>query len=173
MRSTALLALLATGALIAAGCGADGEESDDRSTVAAIVSAPPDPQPAEVQRPARPAATGARLEVVDSQFGRVVADRHGEALYIFDREQSGKSECYGVCAKAWPPLLTRGRPVADGPKQLLLGTTRRADGKLQVTFAGHPLYYYVADSPGTILCHDVEEFGGTWLVVNPAGQAAR
>ena len=175
MKLKALLALLATTALAAAGCGGGGESNggEDKTTVAATVDAPRDPQPADAKEKDRPAAVaGAQLGIVDSQFGRVVADRHGEALYLFDRERSGKSECYGACARAWPPLLTKGKPVAAGAEQGLLGTTRRADGRLQVTYAGHPLYYYVSDSPGTILCHDVVEFGGTWLVVNPDGQAA-
>lgn len=173
MRATASLASLLAVALLAAGCGGGGGETQGRSTVAAAVSAPRDPQPTEAGKASRSAAaTGARLEIVDSQFGRVIADRHGEALYLFDREQRGRSECHGACARAWPPLLTKGKPVAAGARQDLLGTTRRADGKLQVTYAGHPLYYYVSDSPGTILCHDVEEFGGTWLVVKPSGDAA-
>jgi predicted lipoprotein with Yx(FWY)xxD motif len=175
MKLLAVLAQFSVLALIAAGCGG-GEETkgtDSRSSVAVTVGAPRDPQPAAAPGIARPAAApGARLGVVDSQFGRVVADRHGEALYLFDRERNGKSECYGACAKAWPPLLTEGRPVAAGAKRGLLGTTRREDGRLQVTYAGHPLYYYVSDSPGTILCHDVEEFGGTWLVVKPTGEPA-
>jgi predicted lipoprotein with Yx(FWY)xxD motif len=117
---------------------------------------------------------GPRLKVVDSDYGRVIADRKGEALYLFDREKKGSSECYGACAKAWPPLLARGGPprAADGASQRLLGTTRRRNGDLQVTYAGHPLYYYVHDTPGEILCHDVAEFGGLWLVVRPNGRPA-
>jgi predicted lipoprotein with Yx(FWY)xxD motif len=119
------------------------------------------------------APTGTKIEIVDSEYGPVVADRKGEALYLFDKEGGPRSKCYGACAAVWPPLLTRGRPVAAaGARQGLLGTTRRRNGKLQVTYAGHPLYYYVDDSPGTILCHDVPEFGGTWLVVKPNGSAA-
>ncbi len=119
------------------------------------------------------AGKGVRIKVVPSTYGRVVADARGEALYLFDRERGKRSRCYGGCARAWPPVLTRGRPRArGGAKQRLLGTTRRKNGKLQVTYAGHPLYRYVGDSPGTILCHDVDEFGGTWLVVKPNGRAA-
>ncbi len=73
---------------------------------------------------------------------------------------------------AWPPLLAKGKPRAgDGARKGLLGTTRRRDGRLQVTYAGHPLYYYVEDAPGRILCHNVDEFGGLWLVVKPNGSA--
>lgn len=118
-------------------------------------------------------AQGTRIKIVNSSFGRVIADGKGEAFYLFDKESSKQAKCYGECARVWPPVLTKGRPRAGkGVKQSLLGTTRRGNGKLQVTYAGHPLYYYVDDSPGTILCHDVEEFGGLWLVVKPNGQAA-
>jgi predicted lipoprotein with Yx(FWY)xxD motif len=119
------------------------------------------------------AGRGARIEVVDSSYGRVVADGKGEALYLFDQEGGPRARCYGACARAWPPVLTKGRPRArGGARQALVGTTRRRNGKLQVTYAGHPLYYYVHDAPGTILCHDVDEFGGTWLVVKPNGAPA-
>jgi predicted lipoprotein with Yx(FWY)xxD motif len=116
---------------------------------------------------------GAVVKVVRSQFGRVIADRKGEAVYLFDKERGRRSECYGACAVAWPPVLTKGRPRAGkGARAGKLGTTRRRGGRLQVTYAGHPLYYYKDDSPGNILCHDVDEFGGTWLVVMPNGRAA-
>jgi predicted lipoprotein with Yx(FWY)xxD motif len=113
---------------------------------------------------------GVRIKAVDSDYGSVVADGRGEALYLFDKERAGKARCYGSCAVAWPPVLTKGRPTAGaGARRGLLGTTRRADGKLQVTYDGRPLYRYVGDSPGVILCQDVAEFGGTWLVVQPDG----
>jgi len=116
---------------------------------------------------------GTKLKVVDSDYGVVVANGRGEALYLFDREQRGRSECYGACAEAWPPVLTKGKPRGGaGTDPTLFGTTKRRNGKLQVTYAGQPLYYYVGDSPGTILCHDVDEFGGTWLVVLPDGEPA-
>lgn len=114
---------------------------------------------------------GTKLKVIRSSYGRVVADRRGEALYLFDKEKGKRSRCYGACARAWPPVLTKGRPRAGrGIKQRLLGTTKRRNGKRQVTYAGHPLYYYVDDAPGRILCHDVREFGGLWLVVKPNGR---
>jgi len=114
---------------------------------------------------------GKTIKVVGSEYGRVLADGRGEAFYLFDKEQTNKSQCFGACARAWPPVLTKSRPRAGkGAKGKLLGTTRRPNGKRQVTYAGRPLYYYVDDSPGTILCQDVEEFGGLWLVVKPSGQ---
>lgn len=118
----------------------------------------------------RKGSTGKVVKAVGSQYGRVVADGRGEAFYLFDKEKGKRSQCYGACARAWPPVITKGKPQAGkGVKAKLLGTTKRKNGKLQVTYKGHPLYYYVDDSPGTILCQDVDEFGGLWLVVKPNG----
>ena len=160
---------LVLGILAAAGCGSD----DDPAGGAAMAKAPAGAPAAATMARASKAAVrrGTAIRVVDSQFGRILAARRGQAVYLFDKERSSRSECYGACAKAWPPVLTKGRPVARrGAKVSLLGTTRRRDGKRQVTYAGRPLYYYVADAPGRVLCHDVEEFGGTWLVLRSSGR---
>jgi predicted lipoprotein with Yx(FWY)xxD motif len=76
-------------------------------------------------------------------------------------------------AVAWPPFYARGNLRAGtGADAAKLGSSRRRDGRRIVTYNGHPLYYYVTDrKPGQVTCHDVVEFGGTWLVVNPAGNA--
>jgi predicted lipoprotein with Yx(FWY)xxD motif len=120
-------------------------------------------------------AEAAAVGVRRSRFGRVLFDGRGRALYLFTRERSSTPRCYGDCAVAWPPFLTRGKPSAlRGVRSSLLGTTRRRDGSRQVTYDGQPLYYYVGDrKPGQILCQDVDEFGGTWLVVAPDGKPVR
>jgi predicted lipoprotein with Yx(FWY)xxD motif len=125
--------------------------------------------------PPRAAAAGATVKVADSRFGRMLVDGRGFSLYLFTRDRRGKSRCYGDCAKAWPPLITDGAPRAGrGARERLLGTTRRRSGKRQVTYRGHPLYYYVGETrAGQVLCQDVFEFGGTWLVVSPGGRAIR
>jgi predicted lipoprotein with Yx(FWY)xxD motif len=114
------------------------------------------------------------VKVVDSAHGRVIADGTGEAFYLFSREKGPKSKMLRPCASAWPLVLAKaGAPVAVGEAdQELLGAARRNDGKLQVTYAGNPLYHYVHDAPGEILCHDVAEFGGVWLVAKPSGRPA-
>ena len=118
------------------------------------------------------AKRGALVKIVPSRYGRVVADRTGEAIYLFTADGRGKSQCYGQCAEVWPPFLTKGKPRAGkGVKQSALGTTRRRDGKLQVTYKGQPLYYFKGDGPGVILCQNVNEYGGYWLVVAPSGRA--
>jgi predicted lipoprotein with Yx(FWY)xxD motif len=118
--------------------------------------------------------TGSSAEVVaaDSQYGSVLFDAEQQAIYLFDKETSDTSRCYGACAEAWPPVLTEGNPRAgEGVDAKLLGTTERDDGSTQVTYRDHPLYYYVHDPPGEVFCHEVEEFGGLWLVVDPSGEA--
>ena len=115
------------------------------------------------------------LSAHSSRFGQILFDGRGFALYAFTRDPRGRSVCSGACAAAWPPYIVRNAPRAGaGVKRSLLGTTRRADGRFQVTYAGRPLYYYVGDrAPGQILCQNVREFGGLWLVVRPSGALVR
>jgi predicted lipoprotein with Yx(FWY)xxD motif len=192
MRRFALLLLpLAAAALIVAGCGDDdaNDSGSASASEAAMQQGEDDAMKADseamkgssesemtsedaMKAESSMAAKGTRVKVVSSDYGSVIADGKGEAFYLFDKESSKQPRCYGACASVWPPVLTKGKPkAANGVNQSLLGTTERANGKLQVTYAGQPLYYYVDDSPGTILCHDVAEFGGLWLVVKPNGQA--
>ena len=118
-------------------------------------------------------ATGVTITTAGSDFGEVLFDGTGQAIYLFDRETTGVPDCYGDCAVAWPPVLTEGSPVAGaGTMTDLLGTTPRTDGSTQVTYAGHPLYYYAHEGKNQVTCHNVSEFGGLWLVVTPTGQAA-
>jgi predicted lipoprotein with Yx(FWY)xxD motif len=100
-------------------------------------------------------------------------DATGQAIYLFDAERSARPECYGECANDWPPVLTTGTP--QGKRSVdadLLGRTRRSDGSTQVTYAGHPLYFYAHEGKYQVLCHNIEEYGGTWLVVQPDGDPA-
>ena len=127
-----------------------------------------------------PAATGvpgakASVAVGTSRFGPILYDGRGFALYAFTRDPAKRATCYTECAKAWPPYVVKARPAAGkGAKSSLVGVTRRTDGKLQATYAGRPLYYYVGDSkPGIVLCQNVEEFGGLWLVVRGSGKLVR
>jgi predicted lipoprotein with Yx(FWY)xxD motif len=100
-------------------------------------------------------------------------DARKQAIYLFDKETAAATptpQCYGDCAAAWPPVLTQGTPVAAGAvNAALLGSTTRTDGTTQVTYGGHPLYYYAHEAPGEVKCHDVRGFGGLWLVVGPDG----
>jgi predicted lipoprotein with Yx(FWY)xxD motif len=122
-----------------------------------------------------PAATGASVAVGASGYGPILLDGRGYALYAFTRDPARRATCYGACAKAWPPFIVKARATAGrGTKPSLTGTVRRRDGQLQATYAGRPLYYYVGDTkPGAVLCQNVTEYGGLWLVVRGSGSLVR
>ena len=114
----------------------------------------------------------ARLGVGSSEYGKAVFGPSGKVVYVFGADHGSTSNCYGVCARAWPPLLTTGAPLAGaGVEAKLLGTTTRRDGSVQVTYNGHPLYYYSADKVGKVMCQHANMHGGLWLIVKPNGQA--
>jgi predicted lipoprotein with Yx(FWY)xxD motif len=147
-----------------AACGSDKKQSGGAAA---------DPVSASQDRQASTRKTV--VKVMNTRYGRMLFDGKGRALYLFTRERSSRARCYGDCAVAWPPFFARGKLKAgEGAKARLLGTSRRRDGRRQVTYRGHPLYYYVTDiKPGQVTCQNVEEFGGTWLVVAPNGRAIR
>ena len=115
------------------------------------------------------------LTVRGSAYGKILFDGRGFALYAFTKDSRGKSACHGACARAWPPYTVKGRAVAGrGVRASLIGTTARGDGTLQATYNGRPLYYYVGDKrAGQVLCQNIAEFGGTWLVVRGSGRLVR
>jgi predicted lipoprotein with Yx(FWY)xxD motif len=105
------------------------------------------------------------------KLGQILVDARGRSLYLFEKDKGGTSACYGGCAGVWPPLLTHGKPVAvRGAKESRLGTTRRKDGTLQVTYRGHPLYLFSGDrKAGQTSGQNVDEFGAEWYVLSTAG----
>jgi predicted lipoprotein with Yx(FWY)xxD motif len=117
-------------------------------------------------------SAGARVNVARSPLGRILVDSKGITLYDFPPDKGTMSVCYDACAALWPPLITHGKPVAGhGVRASLLGTTKRKDGKLQVTYGGHPLYYFVTDrKPGQTTGQGLNQFGGPWWVISPAGK---
>jgi predicted lipoprotein with Yx(FWY)xxD motif len=156
--------MLALAALGAGACGSDSDDSGEPKGSAA-------PETKE-QRSKPAAANGTAIKLADSQYGKVLFDRAGQAIYLFDKEKSDRSDCYDACAAAWPPVLTDGKPqAAAGIDASLLGTTRRNDGKEQVTYNGHPLYYYAHEGRNEVRCHNVREFGGLWLALDGKGNA--
>ena len=119
------------------------------------------------------AGTNATVKIGPSSLGRVLVDAHGKTLYIWAHDKTPKSTCNGACAAYWPPLLTRGQPKAiAGANSKLLGTSKRSDGRLQVTYAGHPLYSFVQDTrAGQTNGEGLTDFGGRWDPVSAAGKA--
>lgn len=103
-----------------------------------------------------------------SSLGSFLVDSKGLTLYLYTKDSPNTSVCYGGCASYWPPLLTSDAPVAGtGVTASLLGTTKRTDGSLQVTYNGWPLYYYISDkAAGDVTGENVQ---GVWFVVTPEG----
>ena len=120
------------------------------------------------------ASKPAVLRLRNTRFGKLIHEkRSGLVAYLFSADRRDASRCYGSCAKAWPPIKSSSRPLAGkGIKQRHLRTLKRRGGARQVAYKGRPLYFYVDDAPGLILCHDVFEFGGLWSVVTRSGKPA-
>jgi len=141
-------------AVVAAGCGSGGGGGTHASGSPG----------------AAPGAASVMVKAFRSKLGVILTDAKGRAVYLFEKDTGPRSSCYGACATAWPPLL--GHPVAgSGVTGALLGTVRRANGSSQVTYAGHPLYYFASDQqPGDISGEGSQAFGGGWDLVSPAGK---
>jgi predicted lipoprotein with Yx(FWY)xxD motif len=116
-------------------------------------------------------STSTKVGLASSGLGRILVDGRGHTLYLFAKDKHGKSTCAGRCATFWPPLIASGRPVASaGAKASLLGTTRRADGRLQVTYGRHPLYTFVKDvRSGQTNGEEIDAYGAEWYALSPAG----
>ena len=118
-----------------------------------------------------------RIAAYSSPFGKMLYSKNRQAIYIFEKEKTKKSRCYGPCAEGWPPVLTKGKKKGKpkgirGVKQKLLGTTKRRGGARQVTYNGKPLYYYYDELPGQVFCHNVIQYGANWAVIRPNGKIA-
>ena len=148
-------ALFAGGALLVAACGGSAQTT--------------------AQTTAKPASpSGAlKISVKSGAGGTYLTDSSGRSLYLWVADSGGKSSCSGACAQAWPPLITRGKPKArGGAKQSMLSTSRRANGKRQVLYNGHPVYRYAFDSaPGDTNGEGLNAFGARWFAVAPSGRA--
>jgi predicted lipoprotein with Yx(FWY)xxD motif len=125
---------------------------------------------------ATPATSGgAVVKLGQSGLGQILVDSHGRTLYLWAHDRHHKSTCYGYCAAYWPALTTKGKPRAvGGARKALLGTTRRRDGRMQVTYHGHPLYRFSGDTKaGDTTGEGLTDFGGRWDPVSAAGLAVR
>lgn len=117
------------------------------------------------------ASAGVKVALANSGLGRILVNGRGRTLYLFENDKHGKSACTGQCASFWPPLIASGKPLATaGAKASLLGTTKRADGRLQVTYNHHPLYTFVKDTrKGQTNGEKVDAFGAEWYALSAAG----
>jgi predicted lipoprotein with Yx(FWY)xxD motif len=163
---TKLLVTTATAAivLLTAACG---------SSTPTAAAASPSPSPAASPSPSAPTTAAIIKVATDAKLGKLLVDGNGMTVYLFVADKSTTSTCYTSCAQFWPPVLTAGAPKAGaGAQASLLGTTSRTDGTTEVTYAGHPLYYFLQDKkPGDTTGQGVNGFGGLWWVLTPTGAA--
>ena len=162
---------LAAAALFAAACGSSGDAGNlYGNTGSPSPSAPASAAPSPSASPS--ASAGANIRVASTRLGQVLVGPDGRTLYLFAADKGTRSVCVSsACVQAWPPLLTKGAPQAGpGVDATLLGTTARADGTTEVTYAGHPLYYFIGDGKaGDVTGQAVVGFGGPWYAVAPSG----
>ena len=121
-----------------------------------------------------PEASAETIKVAtDAKLGTILVDGEGKTVYLFVKDTGTASTCYTDCATFWPPVVTKGAPIAGaGAQASLLGTTQRTDGTTEVTYAGHPLYYFLNDkAAGDTKGQGVNGFGALWWVMNPSGAA--
>jgi predicted lipoprotein with Yx(FWY)xxD motif len=121
-----------------------------------------------------PSPTGEKIAVAtDAKLGQILVDEKGMTVYLFVADTGTASTCYTQCATIWPPVLTTGAPQAGtGAQASMLGTTTRTDGTVEVTYAGHPLYYFFKDkAPGDVTGQGINGFGALWWVLSPSGAA--
>ena len=140
-------------------------------TLALIAFALVRPAPGNAAR----AATQPTVSTSSTSLGRTLVNSRGRTLYLFEKDRNGKSACTGECATNWPPLITTGKPrTGAGARASLIGTTKRADGRMQVTYNHHPLYTFVQDTKsGQTNGENLDAFGAKWYAVSPAGAAVQ
>jgi predicted lipoprotein with Yx(FWY)xxD motif len=161
MLGLALLAVI--GAAVIAGCGGGGSSSSSAESGSGEGGAVK----------ASESSGGGTIDAAEIEgLGPVLVDSEGLTVYEFTVDKGTTSECYGGCEKAWPPVVAEGKPTAgEGAMSSALGTTKRKDGTMQVTYDGHPLYTFAEDSaPGEVNGNEVE---GTWFVLNESGSAVK
>jgi len=145
------LALLLAAALVAAGCGSSSSSNGN------------------------PTGNGAGTVITtrSGPAGTYLASSSGRAVYLFNGDSMNKSNCSGSCVSIWPPVAAKGTLSASGGASSSdLGTITRSDGTKQVTYNGHPLYYYAGDSgAGMTSGQGISGFGATWWLVGTSGSA--
>jgi predicted lipoprotein with Yx(FWY)xxD motif len=157
MKAAALAACVAG----VAACGGGGGGSSNASTGGGVYS-----QPAATPK----AAAGVTVEVATTKLGRILTDSNGRTLYLFEKDKGAMSNCSGACASIWPPVTGATRVSGPGVSAAKLGSIKRADGKTEATYAGHPLYTYAGDAkPGDTKGQGLDDFGAEWYVLAPSG----
>lgn len=172
VRGTAAAVGAAAGLLVIAACGTSAASTPAGASSSTPTSA------ASVAPAAGSGSSGGSGTVISTASGKdgtYLTGANGKAVYLWVADTSNKSTCSGACAAAWPPVTTKGSPTASGSAVAGdLGTTQRSGGTEQVTYDGHPLYYYAGDSgAGQITGQGSTQFGSPWWLVAPNGSAIK
>jgi predicted lipoprotein with Yx(FWY)xxD motif len=117
-------------------------------------------------------ASAVTLKATTSPLGTILVDQDGKTLYLFEADSTNKSNCSGGCLSLWPPVMANGKATAgSGVTAGMIGT---ATGSSQVTYAGHPLYWFSGDTKaGDTNGEGLNDFGGEWYAISPAGTAVK
>jgi predicted lipoprotein with Yx(FWY)xxD motif len=144
-----LISLAAVVALVVAGCGSSSSSSNTSAA----------------------SSSGPEVIAKSTSLGKVLTDGSGRTLYLFEKDSGPKSQCSGACATNWPPFTSATKPgVSGGATGSDVTLINRSGGAMQVTYNGHPLYYYVGDkSAGDLNGQGINAFGASWFVLSPGG----
>jgi predicted lipoprotein with Yx(FWY)xxD motif len=168
-RTTGLIAVLGATALIAAGCGS----SKSSTSTSAASAYPGESEKTASTTPTSPTRGGVTVTVKHaSKLGTILAAGTKKmTVYMFEGDKGVTSKCAGACASVWPPVTTSASAMATGAARSAdLGTTTRSDGTTQVTYKGHPLYFFAKDEDsGDAYGQGVKGFGADWYVLAPSG----
>lgn len=178
-RVISALCLLGMCALIGSGCGSSGnsraeegfEDTLPTTTAGTSSEASAESESASEDGPKK-GAWGAVVKAESEHLGIVLFDLSGHTLYRFTGDKGPVSTCYGACAKAWPPALTEGKVRPMEVPRKLVGTSKRKDGTIQLTYAGHPLYTHSGVRQGDTSDNGAKAFGGTWYALRVSGKDA-
>lgn len=174
--TTGLIALLGISALLAAGCGSSKSSSASNASSAYPAAGETSSSATTASTAAATTRSGGAGTVVTvkqaSKLGTILAAGSKKlTVYMFEGDKNGASSCSGACVSVWPPVTTRGGATASGAASSAdLGTITRADGTTQVTYKGHPLYFFARDKDsGDAYGQGVHGFGADWYVLAPSG----
>jgi predicted lipoprotein with Yx(FWY)xxD motif len=168
-----VLGAAAAVAALLAGCGSAGSSSS--SSTAASAPATSASTQSTTASASTTAAAGPATAVAGkhAKLGTILAAGPKRlTVYMFEADKGTSSSCSGACAKVWPPVTTSGAPTAAaGAVSADLGTSKRSDGSEQVTYKGHPLYFYDDDKDsGDAYGQGSKAFGAGWYVLKPSGE---
>jgi predicted lipoprotein with Yx(FWY)xxD motif len=172
-RGAGIAVLAALIALATTACGSSSKTTTSAGTGGGSSLAPATTAPSNSAPSSGSSTSGVSLMTRSGASGMYVTDVAGRALYLFEPDTKTTSHCNGACATNWPPLISAGMVTAGSTVNAsAISTITRAGGAHQVTYHGHPLYYFIADkAAGDTNGQGINAFGGLWLLLTPSGQA--